>query len=67
MSQQSVLTAFFAIAMPEQIARNNEQEWEALCNDKKAEQAFNKVSAAISAEKFTENRRKNDAKRAHEY
>ena len=67
MSQQSVLTAFFAIATPEQIAQNNEREWAALRNDKKADQAFNTVSAAISAEKFAENRHKNDAKRAREY
>lgn len=67
MSQQTILTAFFAIATPKQIARNNEREWAMLRNDKKPQQAFNKVSASMCAEKTAENRHKNDAKQAQEY
>ena len=55
MSQQSVLTAFFAIATPEQIAQNTEQQWAVLRNSKKAQKAFSKVSAAMRAEKWAEN------------
>ena len=62
MSQQSVLTAFLAIATPEQMLQNKKQEWATLCNDKKAQQAFNKVSTSMHAEKTAENQHKNDAK-----
>ena len=67
MSQQSVLTSFFAVATPEQIAQNNEREWAALRNDRKAQQAFKRVFSAMRDEKSAEDRRKNNAKRAREY
>ena len=66
MSRQSVLSTFFAIATPEQITRNAEREWSTLRNNEKTQQALNEVTTAMCAEKFAENRRKNDAKQAHE-
>ena len=67
MSQQTVLTTYFAVTTPEEIARNDERRWATLRNDRTAQQAFNKVSAAMRAEKSAEKQRKNDAKRACEY
>ncbi len=67
MSQQSVLTTFFSIATPEQIAQNDKQEWATLHNNEKTQQAFNKVYTAMCAEKSAERQCKNDAKWACEY
>ena len=67
MSQQSALTSFFTAATPKQIAQNNERQWAMLRNDRRAQQALEKVSSAMHDEKLAEGRRKNDAKRACEY
>ena len=67
MSQQTVLTTYFTVATPEEIARNDERRWATLRNDRRAQQAFKKASTTMSAEKSTEKRCKNDAKRAREY
>lgn len=67
MSQQTDLHRFFAVATPEEIAQNDERDWALIHNEEKARQASARVSAALHAEKSTENRRKNDARQARKY
>ena len=67
MSQQTDLHRFFAVATPEEITQNDERDWAIIHSEEKAWQASAKVFAALHAEKSTENRRKNDARRARKY
>ena len=64
---QSSLKTFFTAATPDQIAKNNEKMWAALCNEHKTKQAFQQVSAELHAEEIAERQCKSSVKQSCKY